>query len=218
VPYANGLNKKKKRKIDDILTQKMGLIAASQDSYEGEIESAAVQLAQQIAERLLVQISQHGMLIFHCEAPVGYRQPDNSIVVPPSGQGGVSPSASAQWSGRGSIHLVFLPEVPSVAPTAKYRTPVTAVIRHEAGHNLFLCHAPATHGLTVAPGASRFVHDAADLFCLMNYDQTSDHLCGYCHIKLRGWATVASGDYDNKSVSPGHGTVKLWPTSGRNRV
>ncbi len=74
--------------------------------------------------------------------------------------------------------------------------------------------------MRVAPagGQSPLLHDAADLRCLMNYDQRSDHLCGFCHLKLRGWATIASGDHSLTSMSPGHGTVKVWASGPKNRV
>ena len=216
--FYGGLRAAKKRKVDAIVQQKMTLLAPNKDAYEDRICMAAVQFAQAIAERLLVHVNDHGMVIVHYDAPVGYRQPNGTIVVPPSTVGGLSPSASAKWEGRGSVHIVFLPQAPSQDPLAKYKTPVTSVIRHEAGHNFFLCHAPAERGLDPAGGQSPLLHDAADLRCLMNYDQRSDHLCGFCHLKLRGWATIASGDHSLTSMSPGHGTVKVWASGPKNRV
>ncbi|MCC7539131.1 MAG: hypothetical protein IT379_23115 [Deltaproteobacteria bacterium] len=213
LPFYDGLSTKKKAKVDTIITRRMAAAGLStKATYESDVEGAAVQLTQQVAEKLLLAINEHGMVILHSEAPVGYRQIDGSVVVPPSGQGGISPSGSSQWNGRGSVHMVFLPQTPSTNPAAKYSTPVTAVIAHEMGHNLFLNHAPD------APSSSKSLHDAADKKCILNYDQTSDHLCGYCHLKLRGWATVGANDHVTKTGPiDGDGHVKLWSDSTKNK-
>ena len=155
--------------------------------------------------------------LLHCEAPAAYRQPDASVWVRPSTAGGLSPSTSNKWQGRGSVHLVCLPQVASTDPNAKYRIPVTQVITHEAGHNLFLCHAPADPSQPIAAGAQAYIHDKDDLLCLMNYDQHSDHLCGYCHLKLRGYGTVARGENLTFTGPIDDGLVKLWHDSTRNR-
>jgi hypothetical protein len=219
LPFYNGLSAAKKQKVQVIFDA--NLIAANlptKATYESDLEGACIQVARLVAEQLLVQINEHCMIVFHVEAPVGYRQPDATIVVPPSGAGGLSPSTSAKFNGRGSVNLVFLPEVPVADPAAKYHVPVTGVVMHEAAHNLYLCHAPADPALTAAPGARQDVHDLADLRCLMNYDQRSDHLCGYCHLKLRGWGTIASRNLLTTVGPIDGGLVKLWHDAARNQV
>lgn len=212
LPFYNELSRPKKAKVDTLYKQKLEFSGpASKESYENVLESAAVQAAQDVTTRFLRQINEHGMLIVHFEAPIGYRQSDQSVFVRPSTQGGVSPSAAAQWEGRGSVHMVFLPQTPLVGEGVKYHTPVTEVIRHEMGHNLFLCHAPSEKGQPEAAGSTTNLHDAQDLRCLMNYDQRSDHLCGYCHLKLRGWATTGPGG------QIGHGLVVLHRESAQNK-
>ena len=186
------------------------------------MEGAGVQAARMIAECLLVQIAEHGMVIFHVESPVAYRQTDGTIVAPDSQTGGLSPSTSSKWQGRGSVNLVFLPQIPTADPNAKYHVPVTGVITHEAGHNLYLCHAPAEAYAQggpekAAPGAQNYAHDKDDLRCLMNYDERSDHLCGYCNLKLRGWGTVQKHDDLSKAGPIDGGLVKLWHAAALNR-
>jgi hypothetical protein len=223
LPFYNGLKKTKKAKVDTIFTRRFNVSTLpTKANYEANMESAGVHAARMIAEQLLVQINQHGMVIFHVETPVAYRETDGSIRVPDSQTGGLSPSTSSKWQGRGSIHLVFLPETPSADPDSPYGIPVTGVITHEAGHNLYLCHAPANDfdnggPMKAAAGVREYAHDSDDLFCLMNYDQRSDHLCGYCNLKLRGWGTVQIGEDCTLPGPIDGGLVKLWHIAARNR-
>jgi hypothetical protein len=217
LPYYNGLSQAKKNKVDVIYQRRMNAAnLTDRASYQSGLEGAGIQVTRLIAEKLLLQLNQHGMVILHVERPMAYREA-GIIQQPASHAGGLSPSTSAKWQGRGSVHLVFIPEVPTTTPDTKYHVPVTGVITHEAGHNLFLCHAPAAPPITDPAGTQRSIHDAADLLCLMNYDQNSDHMCGYCNLKLRGWGTIKK---DGKPDAPGpteDGLVGLSNISANNR-
>jgi len=222
-PFYRGLSAGKKAKVDEIFERKRTAAGLQNKAeYESALADAGVQMARLIAQSLLLDIGVHGMIVFHVETPVAFRQIDGSIVAPNSDTGGLSPSTSAQWSGRGSVHLIFLPETVPPAGDPKYTVPVTSVIKHEAGHNLYLCHAPAaSHAAggpkNQAPGACKYLHDQTDLLCLMNYDQRSDHLCGYCNLKLRGWGTVGQGEDGTKPGPIDGGLVKLWQDAAQNR-
>jgi hypothetical protein len=218
LPFYQGLSQARKAKVDAIYNTKMAQkgLPATRETYLSNLEGAGVEVARLIAQQLLLHGNDHCMVILHCEAPIAFRMPDNSIFEPPSATGGLSPSTSSQWNGRGSIHLVFLPEVPSGDPAAKYHVAVTHVVTHEAGHNLYLCHAPAGKP-PPAPSFRQYAHDKDDLLCLMNYDQASDHLCGYCNLKLRGYGTVAQGEDLTFNGPIEHGLVKLWHVRTRNR-
>jgi hypothetical protein len=216
--FYERLGAKKKLKVDLIYERTLHAAGlTTKATYEAAMEGAGVQAARMIAERLLLAIDKHGMVIFHVERPVSYRQTDGTIVHPDSQTGGLSPSISSQWEGRGSINLVFLPQVPSANPGAKYHVPVTKIITHEAGHNLYLCHAPAAASVASASSFRAYAHDKNDLRCLMNYDESSDHLCGYCNLKLRGWGTVQKGEDLTKTGPIDGGLVKLWHDAAKNR-
>lgn len=193
--YYNGLSRKKTTKVDALIVaaEAAASLHPNAASYRADIEGVGVFYAKHIAQQLMIEAGEDSLVILHCDSPAAFLQQNGTIDQPPSSTGGLSPSNGAKFDGRGSIHMVFLPQIPSADPTAKYHSPVTSVITHEMGHNMFLNHAPATAGIRVAPGRRPELHDAADLKCLMNYDQTSDHLCGYCHLKLRGWGTTPKG-------------------------
>lgn len=160
-------------------------------SYESAMAGIGVTATKYITQQLMIDVGEDSLVIFHCDAPVAYQRMDGTVVQPDPDTGGLSPSNAAMYGGRGGIHMVFLPEVPTTNATAKYfGVRATTVITHEMGHNLFLCHAPAAPGAAIAPGFVAALHDSADLLCLMNYDRNSDHLCGFCHLKLRGWGTA----------------------------
>jgi hypothetical protein len=59
---------------------------------------------------------------------------------------------------------------------------------HEFGHFLHLPHQKPT----AVSEREKNMHDLADLDCVMNYLETSQHLCGGCALRIRGWAMFNS--------------------------
>ncbi len=217
LPYYRGLSVAKKAKVDTIYNRRLRAARLSnKPSYTSAVEGAAIQLLRLVAESLLLDIGEHGMVIIHVEAPIAYRLTDGSIQVPASHAGGLSPSSSAKWGGLGSVHLVFIPETPTTTPDTKYHVPVTPVMTHEAGHNLYLCHAPGRN-VDDPAGTSEFVHDSDDDLCFMSYSPQFDHLCGYCNLKLRGWGTLKKHGTATDTGPLEDGTIGLSNISLRNK-
>jgi hypothetical protein len=211
IPFYNGLSAKKKRLVDEIFARRSteSQLPPLAETFDNDVTGACCELTRLVAEQFLTSINQPGMVVFHVEAPVAYRQIDGTIVVPHSSQGGFSPSTSAQkFAGLGAVHMVYLPETPAVDPAAKYHTRVTKVVIHEAGHNLFLCH--ATVNVPPAAGPTPRLHDVLEPDCLMSYDAAFDHLCGYCNLKLRGWITAGKGN------NPPEAGVELMNAAAQN--
>ncbi|HVC62101.1 MAG TPA: hypothetical protein VND19_17275 [Acetobacteraceae bacterium] len=62
-----------------------------------------------------------------------------------------------------------------------------SIVCHEIGHALFLPHEASQSQPRVAvPSPHPECHVAGDS-CIMNYDLDSDHFCGLCMLRVRGW-------------------------------
>lgn len=64
---------------------------------------------------------------------------------------------------------------------------IESIFVHELGHALFLPHAPRNDPKVRDPDQTKDGCHVKGDNCLMNYDQDSEHLCGVCTLRLRGW-------------------------------
>ena len=62
-----------------------------------------------------------------------------------------------------------------------------AVAAHEIAHALFIPHAKWKTGRQLKPPPFEPGHHVPNDTCIMNYDMDSDHFCGFCMLRLRGW-------------------------------
>ena len=62
-----------------------------------------------------------------------------------------------------------------------------AVAAHEIAHALFIPHAKWKTGRALKPPPFKPGHHVPGDTCIMNYDLDSDHFCGFCMLRLRGW-------------------------------
>lgn len=75
---------------------------------------------------------------------------------------------------------------PTSTYTEKVKTkPDPEVFAHEVAHAMFLPHAPPATGGALAEVKAE-AHTVGST-CLMNYDLESNHFCGMCMLRLRGW-------------------------------
>jgi hypothetical protein len=62
-----------------------------------------------------------------------------------------------------------------------------SIFAHELGHAVFLPHAPRNNPKAVEPSQYKDGCHVKGDNCLMNYDLDSEHFCGVCMLRLRGW-------------------------------
>ena len=62
-----------------------------------------------------------------------------------------------------------------------------AVSAHEIAHALFIPHAKWKTGRQLKPPPFEPGQHVPGDNCIMNYDMDSDHFCGFCMLRLRGW-------------------------------
>lgn len=79
---------------------------------------------------------------------------------------------------------------------------------HEFGHFLHLPH----HKPTADTQSQEAMHDVADRGCIMNYLEASQHLCGGCALRIRGWAIFnVDGQLGFSGVNPDQAGVAAPP-------
>lgn len=192
--YYNGLSAKKKGKVDAQQAALMANPAMPRDAtaYRTKLKAVVQQLMKIVVQQFLIGAAAHRMTCIHSEDQYAMKSAAGALVEQYTDAGGFAPSDANAAQGRRSMNLIWVPTVISparlLAPT--YHTPAPQVIKHEIGHNFYLVHASAASDADNGPGADDRMHDDADKLCLMNYDNASDHLCGYCNLRLRGWATA----------------------------
>jgi len=195
--FYNGLSARKRAIIDARVDARLaGLTVANNAAYRNRLGLFGVHSFKRIAQQYLIETAtaaNAGFVTFHVVDTFRLRRPDGTHETVPSDSGGLAPSFETLPSGKHALLLIYLPDVVRAGLVNHYTVGAQPVIAHEAGHTFFLCHAPASPGIADAPGFSATHHDPADLFCLMNYDFTSDHLCGLCNLKLRGWSLAGMG-------------------------
>ena len=64
---------------------------------------------------------------------------------------------------------------------------VPSIFAHEAGHAIFLPHAPTVNLQSTDPTRTKEGCHVKGDNCLMNYDVDSEHFCGVCMLRMRGW-------------------------------
>ena len=71
---------------------------------------------------------------------------------------------------------------------------------HEIGHHLCLPHHNFGTPGNLPDGAVAALHDADDTMCLMTYSTGTSVFCGFCQLRIRGWAAraLSSTDATNK--------------------
>ncbi len=212
--FYDDLSAKRKLKVDARLSSRSFDRGCSDaEGYKKKLQTASMQGFKVVAGQQLNATAEDGFICFHCFDSLQFRRPNGTLVEAPSSVGGLAPSDSTTVDRKKAINLMYLPHtvplnrigVPNV-----YDVSVSPIIKHEVGHNFYLVHAPAAHDAPREAGGFEVTfHDAADLRCLMNYDTRSDHLCGLCNVRLRGWALKATS---------GGGFVDLSNVSATNRV
>lgn len=101
--------------------------------------------------------------------------------------------------------VVYLSTVDPAGPQvyADAQKSVVSIFAHEAAHALYMPHAPIfTSGSVVPSQVEERCHGSGDN-CLMNYDIESEHFCGLCMFRMRGWnwkllPNGASTEYEYK--------------------
>jgi hypothetical protein len=69
---------------------------------------------------------------------------------------------------------------------------------HEFGHHFFLPHTPQA-----GEAQDYKAHDKAVLDCLMSYNfSVPRKLCGFCHLRLRGWSKAKLDPDGTKNKKP----------------
>lgn len=211
--FYDRLSRKKQEKIDRALAADL-LARGTRNAHEyvDKLKTATVQGFKVIGGQRLNATREDGFICFHCVDSVQLRRSNGTFVEVPTSVGGLAPSDSTTTDRKKAINLMYIPHtvpVHRIGVPDVYDVSVSPIIKHEIGHNFYLVHAPA------APDAPREAggnwpafHDAADMLCLMNYDPRSDHLCGMCNVRLRGWAAKASS---------GPGFVDLSNTAAANK-
>jgi hypothetical protein len=88
-------------------------------------------------------------------------------------------------TGERNRAVVYLATVADDIASKGETKSIPAVFNHEIAHALFIPHALQVTGND--PGTTHPECHVAEDNCLMNYDVDSDHFCGYCMLRLRGW-------------------------------
>ena len=85
--------------------------------------------------------------------------------------------------------VTYLSTLPAGRPNmyvAEYKA-LDSITVHEVGHAIYLPHAPEVDPkYSDAERVKEGCHIKGDT-CLMNYDPRSEHFCGMCMLRLRGW-------------------------------
>ncbi|MEM7156324.1 MAG: hypothetical protein AAF799_25950 [Myxococcota bacterium] len=195
--FYNNLNDNKKAKIDQAHLSKMGNMHSDTSvHYLYKLGNVAMHGFKLACSQYMIETAtanNRGFITFHVVDTIRVKNRNGTHTIVPSGTGGVAPSSETLPDARHAMLLVFLPDAVRNNPNNVYTVGAEPVIAHEMGHTFYLCHAPAGRNEAPAPGFSTNHHDPADLKCLMNYDFTSDHLCGLCNLKLRGWSLKKMG-------------------------
>lgn len=194
--FYDDLSNKRRAKIDNDLDNALAdRSMRTREAYTNRLGTTALHGFKAAAGEFLAETADQGFICFHCCDSLRLRNDDGTLVEVPTTVGGLAPSGSCTPDGKKTMNLMFLHEnVPHdrVGVPGLYDVPVSPIIKHEIGHNFYLPHAPSLPGKRSAGGFVVERHDAADLLCLMNYDTDSDHLCGFCNLRLRGWAVRAA--------------------------
>lgn len=102
-----------------------------------------------------------------------------------------------QWEELETTLGSLLGTAPSLGSSSRRKAAVfmfsssVADFIHELGHQLFLPHAPQGPPDNKPEGAIPDAHDPSDTKCMMGYFDDSDHPCGMCALRLRGWSKYA---------------------------
>ena len=87
-------------------------------------------------------------------------------------------------SQKGAIYVASLAVGAGVDPSPMKSAP--SIFAHELAHALFIPHA-YNRSTNIVPGSPSSKTHVAEDTCLMNYDLDSEHFCGLCMIRMRGW-------------------------------
>lgn len=102
-----------------------------------------------------------------------------------------------EWQ-RGATYVASLPAGAGVDPAPTKAAP--SIFSHELAHALFIPHAfSRSNPAVMVPTPSAIAHVAEDT-CVMNYDHASNHFCGLCMLRMRGWNWDAAVDLEYQLV------------------
>jgi hypothetical protein len=90
---------------------------------------------------------------------------------------------------RREVGVVYLSTVDPGGPQVfqEASKSVQSIFSHEAAHALFMPHAPVFATGSVIPDRDVPMAHVGGDNCLMNYDVDSEHFCGLCMFRMRGW-------------------------------
>jgi hypothetical protein len=159
------------RRVTDFLS------ATSEKSYKAECDAHC----SSVVERTLRALGlADGLTLLRFEHTGRHNMPPGTSVVT-----GWGPSVVGCTGRNRAVALVF--RAAGTSDDVVRRTLV-----HEAGHALFLAHAPGKGSTEAKPaGCQPKAHwdkgaTTAELHCIMSYHNTREHLCGLCLVKLAG--------------------------------
>jgi hypothetical protein len=134
--------------------------------------------------------------IFNLHVPgryKGYTFPDAVSVVKtdakmPKVQGAFYPELTGEGNGKPFVSrnraIAFLASVQDAASDGLPTKTLSSIFKHELAHALFLPHSPFHTKSTPSPKGQCHVKEDK---CLMNYDIDTEHFCGLCMMRIRGW-------------------------------
>jgi hypothetical protein len=130
--------------------------------------------------------NEEGIFLMHIPGESnGYEFPDSNPRNEKPGQ--VIGAAYAEATGLRNQTIVYLATISSNKAREGETKSLKAVYNHEVAHALFMPHAPSSFDSSNNPTPlSPQVHVKGDN-CLMNYDPDSEHFCGFCMLRMRGW-------------------------------
>jgi hypothetical protein len=192
--WYGDLSVKQQAKVDDFqqqfwTTDDIG--ANNQHDYEMGFSNGSKVLLQKLSGKYMQErMTQPGIFFVHYKFKYALRDFDGTITEPTVDVGGIAP-----YPENDIDRALFLVYMPSADPggTTMDSVDVTA---HEIGHNLCLKHAKCYRdGKFDGGGHDVKIHEKNE-DCLMNYDrQAVKSHCGFCMLRLRGWATKAEGAF-----------------------
>lgn len=168
-----------------------GEIITRQRSAAGNCLADLVMLEKTITEYVkLKHPNDEGIFMMHIPGEHnGYQIAGATLKPPPCT--GASYAIATQDRAR---HVIYLATVARAASSGIASKSIPSVFVHEIAHAMFMPHAKSL-GDRDPMGAQPGVHVKGDN-CLMNYDLDSEHFCGFCMLRMRGWdwSTLAHDD------------------------
>ncbi|MBL8240465.1 MAG: hypothetical protein JNM66_23795 [Bryobacterales bacterium] len=190
VSWYNGMKASEKRKVDEVKAELLnadGIAYGDEAAYKRAFGNISKTLLQKLSGHYMKgQMAEPGIFFAHFAGKHAWRDLDGTLHPDTTDVGGIAPYPENTLDR--AIFLLYMPAADPGEPTMK-PDDVTA---HEIGHNICLKHAKCLADDSFSgPSYSTEIH-LPDEECLMNYyRQDVKALCGYCNLRVRGWATTA---------------------------